>query len=227
MKKAIPILEYVLFTLVILLPVGLVLTACFGYRLELRNDCIGAVAAAVLSVCGTALGGLSKAVTRHKLLRGMFLPVSLFDAVYCLNHCFKGWVIAVILVCTGCSCFLTIQYGKMTSQKMAGLLLSALIGFFGLMALLFGNFGQSTVVQSLESPGGAYYAEVIDDDQGALGGATLVYVYENKQMDLMIARIFPKPREVYWGRWGEYKHMKIWWKDDTHLVINSVEYEME
>ena len=101
------------------------------------------------------------------------------------------------------------------------------IGFFGFIALIFGNFGQNTVVQSVESPNGIYYAEVIDSDQGALGGDTLVDVYENKGIDTLIFKISKEPQRIYHGDWGEFYDMELYWKDDYCLVINSVEYTIK
>ncbi len=95
------------------------------------------------------------------------------------------------------------------------------------MALTFGNIGQNTVVKTVSSPSGKYYAQVIDSDQGALGGDTHVDVYQECGINALLFRIEKNPRRVYFGDWGEYENMKIYWKDDNCLVINSVEYEME
>ena len=50
----------------------------------------------------------------------------------------------------------------------------------GLFMVLLGNLSSNTVVKTVKSPDCSYYAEVIDNDQGALGGATYVNIYENK-----------------------------------------------
>lgn len=91
-------------------------------------------------------------------------------------------------------------------------------GFFGLIASIFGNLRQDTVVKTIPSPDGTYYAQVIDSDQGAMGGATLVQVCSSKG--------HKKPQLVYQGKWGEAAYLEIYWRDDTCLVINSVEYEI-
>lgn len=115
--------------------------------------------------------------------------------------------------------------------KVVALVLSALmilpICFFSFIALIFGNIGQNTVVQTVESPSGKYYAQVIDSDQGALGGDTLVDVYKKSGINSILFKIENKPQRVYFGEWGEFGNMQIHWKDDNCLVINSVEYEIE
>ena len=95
------------------------------------------------------------------------------------------------------------------------------------MMLTFGIIGQNTIVKNIESPNGSFYAQVIDSDQGALGGDTLVNVYEKREIDTFIFKLKDKPQRVYLGEWREYESMHISWKDDKCLVINSVEYEIE
>ena len=135
------------------------------------------------------------------------------------------------LLSAGCCCYLTVKYGKPLALKVVALVLSALmilpICFFSFIALIFGNIGQNTVVQTVESPSGKYYAQVIDSDQGALGGDTLVYVYQDCGINALVFKIEKKPQRVYFGEWGEFNNMQIHWKDDNCLVINSVEYEIK
>ena len=112
----------------------------------------------------------------------------------------------------------------------ASILYALLILFFSCLSffmLIFGNIGQNTVVRTLESPSGKYCAQVIDSDQGALGGDTLVDVYKKSGVNLILFKIEKKPQLVYCGDWGEFNNMKIHWKGNNCLVINSVEYEIE
>lgn len=88
-----------------------------------------------------------------------------------------------------------------------------------LLSCSLGDLAENTVVQTLQSPDGTYIAQVISSDQGAMGGSTLVEVYPEG-----------KPRQkqrVYMGQWGEHTTMEIYWKADTCLVINGVEYPIE
>lgn len=99
----------------------------------------------------------------------------------------------------------------------------ALISF---VAVFLGNFAVNTVVETVESPSGEYYAEVVDSDQGALGGNTVVYVKKTDSLNLLIMRIEKNPERVYLGEWGEYVSMKIEWSDNSTLLINSTEYKV-
>lgn len=33
--------------------------------------------------------------------------------------------------------------------------------------------------------------------------------------------------QVYYGAWGEFENMEIYWKDENSLVINEKEYSVE
>lgn len=73
-----------------------------------------------------------------------------------------------------------------------------------------------------------YRAEVLDVDQGALGGDTVVNIYQNsKYHNLLILTISKKPQRVYIGQWGEAETMELYWKSENCLVINSNEYRIE
>lgn len=234
MKKAMSSLVCLLLVLTILFPAGTLASACFGYTFELISVSAFAVAIAVLSVCAVVLDLGFKSTLEHKVIRillAVITPLSLINAVFYMLECGRIRVIASVLLSVGCCCFLAIKHGKPIALKMVALSLSAFmvlpIVFFSFIALIFGNFGQNTVVQTVESPGGKYFAQVIDSDQGALGGDTLVDVYEKSGINAIIFKIEKKPQRVYFGEWGEFNNMHIYWKNDSCLVINSVEYEIE
>lgn len=234
MKKAISILIRLLFSLTILYPAGVIITACFGYSFELISVSAFAIAIAALSVLIVVLDLICKNTLENKTVRilsAIITPLSLINAVFYVFKYPQIWVIASVFLSAGCCCYLTVKYGKPLSLKITALVLSAImilpIGFFSFMTLTFGNFVQNTVVKTVSSPSGKYYAQVIDSDQGALGGDTHVDVYQECGINALLFRVEKNPRRVYFGDWGEYENMKIYWKDDNCLVINSVEYEME
>lgn len=93
-----------------------------------------------------------------------------------------------ILILTYVLFLLTILYPAgaiITTCKIVSLVLSALmvlpIGFLSFIVLIFGDIGQNTVVQTVDCPSGEYYAQVINSDQGALGGDTFVDVYKKAE----------------------------------------------
>ncbi len=231
MKKAISILICLLFLLTILYPVGVIITACLGYTFELISVSAFAIAIAALSICVVILDIVFPNRFKRKaaqILLALITPLSLINAAFCIFECPRIWVIASVFLSAGCCCCLTVKHGKPSSLKITALVLSALmmlpIGFFSFIALIFGNIGQNTVVKTVESPSGEYYAQVIDSDQGALGGDTLVDVYQKSGINFILFKVEKKPQTVYCGDWGEFENMQIYWKDNDCLVINAVEF---
>lgn len=232
MKRTISILIRILVVLVMLLPLGKILSSCFGYTFDVISVPALAIVIAILSVCVVVLDIIHKNTIESKAI-GFFLamitPLSLINIVFYVLVCNHILVFISATIFSGCCCFFTIKHGKPIALKIVALVLSALmflpIGFAALVALF--PIGQNTVVQTKESPSGRYYAEVIDSDQGALGGDTIVNVYEKWEINLLLFKIEKKPQQVYFGEWGEFKNMEIYWKNDNCIVINSAEYKIE
>lgn len=233
MKKAISILGCILFAFIAFLPITVTSFSCFGYTFKLTSYPLFAVITALLAVSEAVLSIKSKEAIQNKaviILLALATPLSLINTIFYILEGGAASVIASMIICV-CCCYLTIKHGKPLALKITCFVLTALmvlpIGFLGFTALVFGDFGENSVVQKVESPNGAYYAEVINSDQGALGGDTLVDVYENKKIDALIFTISKKSQRVYSGEWGEFEDMEIHWKNDNCLVINSVEYIIE
>ncbi len=234
MKKTLSVLVCLLFALTILYPAGVIITACFGYTFKLISVTAFSLVIAAISVSIIVLDLIAKSAFENsavEILLAIVTPLSLINAVFFIVKNPQIWVIASVLVSAGCCCFLAVKHGKPLALKIPALVLSALmilpICFFSFLVPIFGNIGQNTVVQTVESPNGEYYAEVIDSNQGALGGNTLVVICEKSKINAILFKIEKKRQRVYVGDWGEFKNMQIHWKDDNCLVINSVEYEIE
>ena len=233
MKRTISVLISLLFALTVLFPIGFILSACFGYNFELGSVPASSAAIALLSVCMLILDLIFKATIENKATQVLFSilpPLAFINAVFYIFLCSRIWVIASVWVSAGCCCFLAVKHGKPVALRVAALVLSALmvlpVGFCSFIALIFGNIGQNTVVQTVASPSGTYYAQVIDSDQGALGGDTFVDVYEKSGVDVILFKTEKAPQRVYVGDWGEFANMQIHWKNDDCLVINSEEYKI-
>ena len=233
MKIALSIMMCLLLVLTLFYPVGIFVSAHFGYTLRLLSVSAFSIAIAVLSIGIVVLD----AVFRNKVknivlcvLLSLAAPLSLISGAIYFITCHKAVVIASVIVSIGCSCYLTAKHARPLALKIVALVLSGFmilpLGFISLLVLLFGNFGENTVVQTINSPCGDYYAQVIDSDQGALGGNTFVEVYTKNSIDMFFFQIEKNPQRVYSGDYGEYKSMQIYWKDDGCLVINDVSYQI-
>ena len=91
---------------------------------------------------------------------------------------------------------------------------------------MFSDFDiNNKVIKAELSPDKSYRADIIDSDQGALGGNTFVDVYDlQSTVDFYIFKLAKKPQRLYRGVWGEYQNMSVSWKDNYTLFINKKEY---
>lgn len=233
MKKTSQALIYSLFALTVLFPAGRLLCALVGYQFLLFSNTGFAVALALLSVCAVVVSFLSKeGIGRIAGVFAVLLPVlALINSLFLIFANVNAFGVLGLVVAFGCSCCLTVKCVKSMELRIIALVVAGTLAvptvFLGFIMLLFGSIGQNTVVRTVDSPGGTYYAQVIDSDQGALGGDTLVNVYEHKKLNAILFTIQKKPKRVYTGDWRAYENMQIYWRNDNCLVINGSENRIE
>ena len=233
MKKVISVLMYLLFGLTVFLPAGKILTALFGCTFHLISDYGFATAIAILSLCVMVLSIAFEYKTDSKVLLILLTalaPLSLINGAFYIHINREIRFVLPIVYHVVCCFYLTIQQGKKGAPKYAALGLCAPLIIpicLSCFLTIFFNWGHVSVVKTVESPDGSYYAQVIDDDQGALGGATIVNVFKSRKLDLILFEIQKKPQTVSYGPWGIYTKMKIYWKDNHCLVINNTEVHIE
>ncbi len=234
MKKVISFLICSLFALTILFPAGVLITACFGCAFELTGVFAFAVLIAAVSVCTAVLSFVYGCETCGKAIRAVsavLSPVSLVNAVFLMLECNRIPIVVSVLISALCCCLITVKLGKPVALKAVALIMSAIValpvGLMSFVLVVFGNLGNNTVTQTVVSPNGKYYLQVVDSDQGALGGDTFVDVYESRGLNALLFHVSKKPQRIYRGEWGEFENMQVYWKDDNCVVINSVEYCIE
>ncbi len=229
MKKLILSLIISIFLLLFILPLLDIILLFNGYNMDYVNPFFMPITLSALSVLSMALSLFFKEKIENKVFSVItaLLPLlSILNVVYYSD----GGVVTI-----GCSLltfavafYLTSKYSKDSALRLVSTILSFALVHSVFFISLFGNIREDTVIKDLPSPNGEYYVQLIDSDQGAMGGATEVNIYEsNKGIDLFLLKIQKKPKRVYTGRWGEYKNMEIYWENDNCLVINGREYKVK
>ncbi len=139
-------------------------------------------------------------------------------------------IVLCMPACFICTLIYMLKHIKHKGWKIALAILYILIlvpvCFILLLCLLFGNFGSRTVTETVYSPDGKYRAEVINNDMGALGGSTLVNVYNEQVLELYIIKISEKPQCIYEGAWNEYNDIKIIWTDNRTVLVNGKRHQL-
>lgn len=168
----------------------------------------------------------------NAVFSALLLPLSAINGLcFVLQSDWKATIIFALLCCV-CSIVIFAKFAypptalKIISAFLSCLLIVLLL-FISFIDLTFGDFTSNTVVKSVASPQNTYVVEVIDNNQGALGGATYVNVQSNsKPIDILIGKYAKSPIHVYTGDWGEFENIKIQWKNEHILVINNKEYNI-
>ena len=234
MKKLFSVLVCVLMGLVVLSPLCSLICTLFGYKFTLVNPAVFAITIFVLTALAVLVSILSRVVLESKIICiivSALTPCALLNTGFYIRSCGNIWIIASILICAGCG-YLTFRHGKPMTVKTAALVLTAgmllpmaLICFVLTVSAKTQNY---TVIDTVDSPSGAYYAQIIDNDQGEKGGWKLVHIYPNKDIETPIFVIKKKPMKVFneYYNQGEAdsKPVVVQWEDETHLVINGENY---
>ncbi|WP_343771020.1 DUF5412 family protein [Clostridium malenominatum] len=102
---------------------------------------------------------------------------------------------------------------KTFAKILSGLLYSFLIFIFLFSAFVKLIFSSNKLLLQKSSPNKKYNIVVIDNDQGALGGNTIV------ELEKIYFNSIKKQRIVYIDRWG--KSLEIEWIDNENVKIDE------
>jgi len=222
--RRIPQASTVAFALLALLPAITVLSALCGWRVTLQHEAVGLSLFSATLLFLTVSAGEPGRVDR---VFSALLP--LLAVVHILFHFYLNRWTPFLLFMIADSVCAWVMFARFAGPKglkvvagvLAVLLYAGLLYMFPALFLGF-NIGESTVVRSVPSPDGTRVAQVIDDDQGALGGSTLVEI-QRGSADVLLLRL-DNVKRVYTGRWGEFNDMEIAWQDGDSILINGKTY---
>lgn len=231
MKKTTALLG-VLLAMCLIYPVLVILGAFCGFDVVVKDwTWYGILSTALFAglSCWLFITKDRTAAVPGRIFATLLLPAALVNTLFWAL--FGAWLIWVLsLIWVGFSVAVLLVYPRSWITKMAVGVVASFLAAVTLVACFVAAFpiGQNTVVQSVESPNGAYRAELIDSDQGALGGDTLVVVhYLKEEVDTFVFLFRRTPDHVYRGDWGRFKNMKIGWKSEQELLINGKVYFVE
>lgn len=231
MKKTKAILLGALIAIHAFLPVCAVAGLSAGYLFSMKSYAAVSVITAIMSVGVTAVLFIRKNCGLGKtggVLAALVLPITVINAFLTALKADSDLVTVMMLLCAVCSAVVTIGFSKPTVLKIVTSALSGLslfpLGFMALLVLFAGNFTAETVKSTLYSPDGRYRAEIVESDQGALGGNTVVRVQDMDELDLWFCRFYKDARRVYTGDMLE--NSDISWADENTLLVNDEEIDI-
>lgn len=224
-----------------LTPLSIIITAIIGFTFDIRSYPLWTILILLLSGMLAVFmyryeqRGISKA---DRILLTISLFMSLLNWVVCLFTGTKGnWshnalVIGLLIGISAISVFAAVKFIKPREKGISRAIVAGVLAFLilqlSVIFLFFTGFGQNTVVKTADSPTGRYTAELVDSDQGALGGATVVYVTDNLiKIDFGLVTVHKQKEQVYYGEWGEYKGLTLRWVDNDTIKIGGYEHNMK
>lgn len=160
----------------------------------------------------------------------VFLSATLFIASFINLFVFRDYLtLACISVIATLVIFAT-RLPKMIAFVMSAVMscLLAMIIFFISSLGLFGTFGENTVYKEVASSNGKYTAQIVINDQGSLGGSTVVMLKNNEDKKHFFFYNFDKKDiKLYIGKYTEYADIGVEWQSNGILLINGEEYVIE
>lgn len=224
--------QSILFVLMAFIFVGAWIAWAADYEVTLHMP---AAYAAAVSVCAlaAAFGTVHNKNTDagwKQRGKAVCLPLSLVYSMVMLWHAEWKLVLSQLLICVACCIYMgRLSAGKTWFARMCRLIFFLILPPF--LLLLFGSvvlsdFGSTRIIESLPSPEGRYEAQLIDVDEGALGGSTIVDVRApDAVIDIGVASAEPVKR-IYRTGWGAFETMQISWKDEYTLLIDGQAYDV-
>ncbi|MBQ3528125.1 MAG: hypothetical protein IJA52_06195 [Clostridia bacterium] len=237
-NKFLSILVCVLFVLVAFWPLGVIIAHFFGYSFSLFSYSFFSIVTAVVSAAAAVISFFAD---REHIKKVYSVLASIVPIILIANYCSSfvkcssddHFTIGIaMMIALLFAVILSLQVGKpvalnavILATSLAVVIPIIIVSY--IMSAFSGLGATNTVVETIPSPDGERWVEVIDNDQGALGGATVIRVCEDKGIDLFVFQAEKLPIKIYEGEWRAYEELDIRWKDNDCVLINSREYKID
>lgn len=218
----------ILLLLTLLFPSICILAKLLHYSFTVNNGIVYAIVSSAL-YCGIGILLICRKEKGIGKTSSVFLSVSLLlNQINTLLFIFRADNQAAMLLMAlwfVMTAILVAVYVKNTALTATFYTLSGILVLPIFLFIMLSDFGARTVIAREVSPDMRYCAEVIDDDQGALGGATILTVYRLEGSFSIGSFDFRKSQtELRSGPWGEFESLS--WQDSEHLSMNGTIYEI-
>lgn len=223
-----------LLIVLVLYPACRILSSFWDWSLRISYPtAFAGVAAAVFVLHVLYLKHRNRAFSKSEEILFCFLPVlSMVWSMYYVIANGAQNVIQYIPITVICICsFYLSGFGKRhriiyICSRIISVPVVAVIMVFYIVAILMSDFGATDVLKSIDSPGGRYTLRIVEVDQGALGGDTLVEVNKNSVGFISVNPLFRLRRTLVKDDWGAGEKMDVRWIDECTVLIDGAVYEM-
>ncbi len=234
MKNKQSIIVFVLVALNGFFPLLCLISYLLGYSVYLSMPVVYSLWLAVIFMYSNYFIKKNEEVEASKTTVVFAAVLPVVTAVNLAVFVFKSESLPIALIMGVCLIFAAVITEKVMEGNKAKVFSVISSAFICLLAVIFSfviisssYFLVKSVEKHVASPDRTYYAEVVNVDQGALGGDTVVYVHRSRGTNLFFISFNEIPQKVYVGEWGEYKTMQIEWKNEKILIIDGKEYNID
>ena len=222
MKKLCSGLYAALLFFSLLLPINAFFGVALRFRLRIDQNWAYFLVLALLALALAVVKGFSgkgKENCHRAYFHLGYLSLICFPFCFCrepseLSACIGG------IYCLACL-YLSIRYSETTGGKIVSAVFFLLLIVPTWFFCLLGSIGYVKTVRTEISPDGRYVANVVNADEGALGGSSYVEVHRSRGLDLGFMEIDFGYRQVWYGEWWQYDHILLSWREDNSLAVNS------
>jgi hypothetical protein len=207
--------------------------AAFNYVLIVYNQKTWFILNSLIELVLTVLY-IVNIIKKNKASNLLFLP--LLSVIYLLllsqiiDDVSRAYLSIHAVICFVCCLIVSFFHrGNYMAKAILGilnsLLLFAVLGV-AFLGIIFGGFGSTTVIDEVVSQKGYHSAILINFDQGALGGSTIVNIeYNRTKINVLIGKMVVR-KTLYTAEWGEFETMTLNWWDENTLLINGRPYRI-
>lgn len=219
------VIYFILLILNLMLPVGKIMAGSMGYTFDFSNYQLmeGIIAAtATFGVISLHFKG-NQPEKCSRWLEVLIIANAFLSIVGgVISILLRGIMLVIPTFINMCCCgYAVFKYTRTDATRVALVLLGVMAVFIIYINWIFEEWSSVTVVRTIQSPAGTAYAEIIDCDEGALGGSTDVKVCADYKKTCFPFKIAKKPYSVYTTGWGVADDIEVYWKSEKCIVVEG------
>lgn len=232
MRKFTAAAPYVFFAIQLLLPLANLCTAVAGWRIAPASNFAYMLVVLVVSLASIVLMRRDEMCEKRsalvRVLICLSLPPGLLNLVLLPSPGIAEGIVALLnIVCCIYAFFRCRLHAAIkTIVGVIAIPLMFMVCMFAVFMFLLQDFGITRITREIPSPEPGLKAVMVDSDQGALGGDTVVRAVKERVCGIPVGWAFSLEKNVYIGDWGRADSIRVIWKDSGTLVIDGIEYPL-
>lgn len=234
MRKRISCFSFAFIALMLALPLANVISGIFGWHIRLTYPSAYAVFLSMAALYITFrlfrirrnLADKDKKILNISAIASM--PLIFYNLTQGMDAAIDIVSFTVVLICSIC---LLIVGGKKSVFNILCDIVSVpfilFVSFLLFVGWIMVDFGSVKVMNEIPSPDGTYRVQIVDINEGALGGSTTVDVMRDTIGFVNTKHFFSLGKRIYIGDWGMWDELDIEWIDNEKISFDGKVYNVK